>query len=170
MKQIQPFQKHWLQLTSIVVCRLNRQHAITWTNVDPRYMYLTPCGITRSQWIDINYLSMCVWTWTCVMFQFLERVLVQSVVKLNDHSRQPVSRSNSLQSSSGSPSAESLQMSWVLKSPLYGHWSTLVGRLAKELLVDEDEVRRVHVVQLYSAGTDKLAEEVCSGDGMTWMA
>ena len=23
MKQIQPFQKHWLQLTSIVVCRLN---------------------------------------------------------------------------------------------------------------------------------------------------
>ena len=22
MKQIQPFQKHWLQLTSIVVCRL----------------------------------------------------------------------------------------------------------------------------------------------------
>ena len=23
MKQIQPFQKHWLQITSIVVCRLN---------------------------------------------------------------------------------------------------------------------------------------------------
>ena len=26
MKQIQPFQKHWLQLTSIVVCRLNTLH------------------------------------------------------------------------------------------------------------------------------------------------
>ena len=26
MKQIQPFQKHWLQLTSIVVCRLNMLH------------------------------------------------------------------------------------------------------------------------------------------------
>ena len=24
MKQIQPFQKHWLQITSIVVCRLKR--------------------------------------------------------------------------------------------------------------------------------------------------
>ena len=29
MKQIQPFQKHWLQITSIVVCRLNRVH-ISW--------------------------------------------------------------------------------------------------------------------------------------------
>ena len=26
MKQIQPFQKHWLQITSIVVCRLNTLH------------------------------------------------------------------------------------------------------------------------------------------------
>ena len=28
MKQIQPFQKHWLQITSIVVCRLNLAHVM----------------------------------------------------------------------------------------------------------------------------------------------
>ena len=28
MKQIQPFQKHWLQITSIVVCRLNLKHSL----------------------------------------------------------------------------------------------------------------------------------------------
>ena len=29
MKQIQPFQKHWLQLTSIVVCRLKKYYLLT---------------------------------------------------------------------------------------------------------------------------------------------
>ena len=37
MKQIQPFQKHWLQLTSIVVCRLNTDPKLV--NTDPTLGY-----------------------------------------------------------------------------------------------------------------------------------
>ena len=39
-------------------------------------------------------------------------------------------------------------------------WPPLMLRLAKDLAVDMDLIRRHHVVQLYTSGQDKLAEEV----------
>lgn len=42
----------------------------------------------------------------------------------------------------------------------YGKWPPLMLRLAKELHVDVDDLRRHHVCELYSCGMDKMAEEV----------
>ena len=52
MKQIQPFQKHWLQITSIVVCRLNTEH-----NSDIACLYAafqSDLGLYLLIWINVN--------------------------------------------------------------------------------------------------------------------
>ena len=42
MKQIQPFQKHWLQITSIVVCRLNYP-------ADKQILFINVTAVTLGQ-------------------------------------------------------------------------------------------------------------------------
>ena len=48
----------------------------------------------------------------------------------------------------------------VMINRLCFRWPNLMLRLAKDLAVDMDHLRRHHVCELYRAGQDKLAEEV----------
>ena len=48
-----------------------------------------------------------------------------------------------------------------LKLTEVGRWPDLVLQITEEFGIDLDLVKRHHVCELYSAGFDKLAEEVC---------
>jgi len=99
--------------------------------------------------------------------QFLCRVVrhaVGSIAERHAGGARPLSRScsvtSSYSSSPGGGSSDVALWTWLAATPTYQHWTALALRLAKEMGTDEDVLRQVHATELYSAGLDKLAEEV----------
>jgi hypothetical protein len=104
--------------------------------------------------------------------QFLCRVITQSVIasmadSSDDHHSTTASHIAS-SSPSSSPSASvhhplpygSSSLSTLHSSLSHAKWPQLVLKLAVPLGVDSDDLVRHHVLELYSCGQDKLAQEV----------
>ena len=107
---------------------------------------------------------------SCVL-QLLTRIITQAVLTITSPTTSPlanVTSSSSLSSIQSSPPPPIVATppsspppsSPLHKSGLYARWVAMVMRLAKELCVEDDELRRHHVCELYSSGHDKVAEEV----------
>lgn len=63
--------------------------------------------------------------------------------------------------SGAGPSSPSVASVAKLKLSEAGRWPEIVYSLADQFGLDLDFLKRHHVCELYSAGFDKLAEEVC---------
>ncbi|XP_052275243.1 rab3 GTPase-activating protein non-catalytic subunit-like isoform X3 [Dreissena polymorpha] len=83
--------------------------------------------------------------------QFLTRVITESVKKMREFC--PVSSSDN----AGSPSSVSVSK---LRSSEAGRWPGTILDLADQFGLDLDQLKQHQVCELYSAGFDKLAEEV----------
>ncbi|KAI0237109.1 Rab3 GTPase-activating protein non-catalytic subunit [Lamellibrachia satsuma] len=88
--------------------------------------------------------------------QFLCKVISQAVGRLSE------TRSSQDSPSKESPSHTSYDSVLVSlhRSSQYSRWPSLALKLADYLSVDIDVLKRHHVCELYSAGCDKLAEEI----------
>ncbi|KAL4238914.1 Rab3 GTPase-activating protein non-catalytic subunit [Mactra antiquata] len=82
--------------------------------------------------------------------QFLTRVITQSVLKMRELC--PVTDAANMES----PPAYSS----TIRTTEAGKWPDLILQVADELGVDTDYLKRHYVCELYSAGFDKLAEEI----------
>ena len=76
--------------------------------------------------------------------------------KLTSNPSSPLTSSPSM---SSSPPA-SLYGPLSTKSGSYGKWPPLMLRVAKDMSVDLDDLRRHHACEMYSSALDKMAEEV----------
>lgn len=88
-------------------------------------------------------------------FQFMTRVITQAVMKMRESC--PLNTPSPVET--GSPPASTISR---LKLSDAGRWPDTILSLADQFGLDLDFLKRHHVCELYSAGFDKLAEEVCA--------